>query len=105
VSGARLVGVDSNFRPQIQGDQHRQVEELPHETKVAKSRSRHSSLGPVHLARVPGRHEGLGELDHGPEHAERRLLEKMNRKKNFYIVVFLLRCKKRRNTDLGEGDS
>ena len=79
MSGARLVGVDSNFRPQVQGDQHGQVEELPHATKVAKGRSRHSGLGPVHLARVPGRHEGLGELDHGSEHAECRLLEKMNR--------------------------
>jgi len=96
VSGARLVGVDSNFRPHIQGDQHGQVEELPHETKVAKGRPRHSRLGPVHLARVPGRHEGLGELDHCPEHAECGLLDKMNRKKEkTFIVVFCSDAKKK----------
>ena len=59
MSGARLAEVDDAVHPELQGDQHGQVEELPHEAALAESRPCHSGLGPVHLSRVQGRRQRL----------------------------------------------
>ena len=72
---ARLAKVDSTVKPKLQGDQHRQVKELPHETSMAEGRSRHSGLGSVHVSRVQGRRERLGKFHHGFEHTKRRFLK------------------------------
>jgi len=75
MSGTRVAEVDDTVQPELQGDQHGQVEELPHEAQVAEGCPRHSGPGPVHLARVPGRRQRLRQLHHCPQHPECRFLK------------------------------